>query len=197
MTVARSVGDVLASMWCSRSTVWTVCTATCMCRNCSMRWDWSAMCTGSWDCRSPRPRRWPVSPMRSTTRYTALPATMVCRRFISPRSQRTGRNWVEAIEVEVVEIRTSPNYFVTAECLFGLTRVAVFATNPADDGSHRFGPPLLWAYLYEPNGAALRAQLSRSTPKPMKPRRFNGVGRPGTCCARATGRPPQVGQVCP
>ena len=58
-----------------------------------------------------------------------------------------------------------------------------FATNLADDGSPPIRSPLLWAYLYEPNGGALRGQLSRSTPKPMKPRRFNGAGRPGTCCA--------------
>ena len=32
------------------------------------------MCIGSWNCRSPRPRRWPVSPRRSTRRCTASPA---------------------------------------------------------------------------------------------------------------------------
>ena len=46
-------------MCCSRSSAWTGCTATSMCRNCSTRRVWSATCTGSWGCRSPRPRRWP------------------------------------------------------------------------------------------------------------------------------------------
>lgn len=38
------------------------------------------------------------------------------------------------------------------------------------------------------------ARRSRNTRRPMKPRRFNGVGRPGMCVGAACGQPDAVGR---
>ena len=46
-----------------------------MSRNCSTRRGWSAICIGSWGCRSPRPHRWRRSPTRSAPRCTGSPAS--------------------------------------------------------------------------------------------------------------------------
>ena len=76
MTVARTVADVLAEHVVVRGGVHRPdVPATSTCRSCSTRPGWSATCTGSWGCRSPRRRRWPGSPTRSAPRCTGSPAT--------------------------------------------------------------------------------------------------------------------------
>src|SRR5512142_156092 len=58
-----------------------------MSRTCSSRLGWSVTCTGSWGCRSPRPRRWPRSPTRSAARCTGSPRSTGCPGSTSPRGK--------------------------------------------------------------------------------------------------------------
>ena len=53
----------------------TGCTSTSTCPGCSTRPGWSPTSTGSWGCRSPRPRRWRRSRTRSWRRCTGSPGT--------------------------------------------------------------------------------------------------------------------------